>query len=257
MMACEASGMLDELLDRPAWDMWLYGSDGNTDDDDTGRDDDEDADEDDEDEDEDNSDDDSKSKKSKNAWKRPSDSDIKAMQRRISNFDEERDRDKAKIKKLGEEKSDLSKEITRLTAEGVKDEDVKKANAELTSENSKLQATVSDLQIQIAFLGDTTRQWANPSRAVKLLDRSNIEIDDKGRVTGLKTAIDELAESDPYLLVQPKDSDDDGDDTDADKGTKQQRKTGEQPTQRRSSGGRGQQARDEKLRQRFSGLRGR
>lgn len=255
-MACEYSGMLDELLNRPAGELRLIGSDG-TNDDDTGRDDDDETDEDEEDEDDDESDSDDKSKKKPAKAKPKTAAEVAAMERRIANFDEERDRDKAKIKKLGEEKTTLSKEITRLKSEGVKDEEVKQRNTELESSNARLQAANDDLRIQIAFLGDKTHNWVNPAAAVKLLDRSNIEIDDKGRVTGLKTALDELVEQNAYLLVQPaKDSDDDADGEDDKSKRPAQRKTGDQPGSQRKGSSRSQQARDDRLRQRFSGLRG-
>lgn len=252
MMACEDSGMLDELLNRPTGELWLLGSDG-SDDDDSGRDDDESTDEDDE--DEDAADGDDKSAKSKKSAKTPTAAEIAAMTRRIANFDEERDRDKAKIKKLGEDKTALSAEINRLKSEGVKDEDVKKANADLSSDNARLQALVQDLQVKNAFLGDKTRSWVDPGAAAKLLNVSNVEIDDKGRVTGLSAAIDELADKSPYLLVQAKSSKDDDGDADDDQQQRQQRKTGDQPGNTRKNGTRSQQARDDRLRQRFPGLR--
>ena len=252
-MACKDSGMLDEMLNRPTGELWLFGSDGN-DDDDSGRDDDDSTDEDDE--DDEDADGDDKSAKSKKSAKAPTAAEIAAMQRRIANFDEERDRDKAKIKKLGEDKTALNAEIARLKSEGVKDEDVKKANDQLTSANARLQAQVHDLLIKNAFLGDKTRQWVDPSAAAKLLDTSNVEIDDSGRVTGLSAAIDELADKSKYLLVQAKSSSKD-DDTDGgdDQQQRQQRKTGDQPGNTRKNGTRSQQARDDRLRQRFPGLR--
>lgn len=259
-MACKYSGMLDELLNRPTGDLWLFGSDGN-DDDDSGRDDDDDTgDEDDEDEDDDDADGDDgdKSKKSRSSKKKPkSAAEIAAMERRIANFDEERDRDKAKLKKANDSIKEKDAEISRLKSEGVKDEDVKKANIELTSENARLQTQVQQLLITNAFLGDKTRKWVDPSAAAKLLDTSNVEIDEKGKVTGLKTAIDELAERSTYLLVQEKSKDDDDADNDADNDQQERstRRTGDQPGTRRKGGPRGQQAKDDNLRQRFSGLR--
>lgn len=248
-MACKDSGMLDEMLNRPAGDLWLFGSDGD-DDDDSGRDDDDSTDEDDEDGDADGD----KASKSKKSAKAPTAAEIADMQRRIANFDEERDRDRAKRDKLGADLKKANEEIARLKSEGVKDEDVKKANTELTSDNARLQALVHDLQIKNAFLGDKTRNWVDPDAAAKLLNTSNVEIDDKGRVTGLATAIDDLAAKSPYLLVQASSKDDDAGDS-GDGQERQQRKTGDQPGNKRSNSARSQQARDDRLRQRFSGLR--
>lgn len=253
MMACEDSGMLDDLLSRPAGELRLIGSDG-TEDDDEGIDDDEDADEGDEDEDEDNSDKDSKSKKPAKTKPKTA-AEVAAMERRIANFDEERDRDKAKIKKLGEEKSKLSTEISRLKTEGIKDEEVKARNTELEATATSLQRANDDLRIQLAFVSDQTYKWVDPAAAAKLLDLSNVEIDDKGRVTGLKAALDELADKSKYLLVQPKSKDDDDADGEDDAPKPKPRATGQQPGSPRKAASRSQQAKDDKLRQRFSGLR--
>lgn len=251
-MACEYSGMLDELLNRPTGELWLFGSDGKADDDDAGSDDDDDNSEDDDDDDEGDDDGDNKSKKGASKPKLTA-AEIAALQHRVANIDDERDRDKAKLKKATDSITELKTEITRLKKDGVKDEEVKQRNTELEGENSKLQEQLNTLRIQLAFVADTTYKWVDPAAAAKLLDLSNVEIDDKGRVTGLKTALDELAEKSKYLLVQPsKDDDADGDD---DQQERKPRKTGDQPGNQRKTGSRSQQARDAKLATRFSALR--
>jgi hypothetical protein len=249
MKACEDSGMLDELLNRPTGELWLFGSDGENEPDAGG-----DGKDDPEDEEEEDPEGDEESKSKKPAKKAPTSAEIAEMQRRIANFDEERDRDKGKIKKLNDSIKDKDAEIKRLTTEGVKDEDLKSQNTELESTNFKLVSDNEELRIQIAFLGDTTHKWANPAVAAKLLDRSNIEVDDKGRVTGLKAAADELAANNAYLLVQPKSEVDDDAEGENNRQPNTQRRTGDQPGQQRK-GARSTQANDDRLRQRFSGLR--
>lgn len=251
MMACEFGGTLDDLLARPAVELRLFGSDGENDDD-SGRDDDDDDDGDDEDDDDADGEDKSKSRGSKKP-KAPTAAEVAAMQRRIANFDEERDRDKGKLKKATDSIKDKDAEIARLKKDGVKDEEVKQDNVKLERENAELLASLNELRIQIAFMGDTTHKWANPARAAKLLNLSNVEIDDKGTVTGLKTAADELAASDAYLLAKQDDDSDDGGDTEDE--PKTQRRTGDQPKPQRKGSARSQQARDDKLRSRFTGLR--
>jgi hypothetical protein len=255
-MACEDSGMLDDLLNRPAGDLRMVGSDG-TEDDDAGSDDDQDGDDED-DEDGDGDDADDKSKKKPAKAKTKTAAEVAAMERRIANFDEERDRDKRKLSKAADDLKAANTEITRLKKEGVKDEDVKNRNTELESTNARLLAENDSLRIQIAFLGDTTHEWVDPSAAVKLLDLGNVEIDDKGRVTGLKAAIDDLADKSKFLIKQPQSNDTDDDADGDDKGGRQtqRRKTGEQPGSQRQKSSRSQQARDDKLRNRFPGLRG-
>jgi hypothetical protein len=88
-------------------------------------------------------------------------------------------------------------------------ERVKKALEEAAKERDTLQATNRELQISNAFLTDNTYKWRNPATALKLLDRSKLDFDSEGNVTGMKNALEALAKSDDYLL-EPKPAAGDG-----------------------------------------------
>lgn len=90
-------------------------------------------------------------------------------------------------------------------------EKVKKDLAEAAEERDKLRATNRDLQISNAFLTDNTYEWRNPATALKLLDRSKLDFDGEGNVTGMKNALEALAKSDDYLLKPKADGGGDGD----------------------------------------------
>jgi hypothetical protein len=65
---------------------------------------------------------------------------------------------------------------------------------------TQLQETNKALALKVAFLSDNTYAWHNPERALKLVDLSQVEIEDDGSVRGLKDALKALATSDDYLI---------------------------------------------------------
>lgn len=76
------------------------------------------------------------------------------------------------------------------------------------SEAEKLAQTNEDLLIRVEFMASDKYAWKNPKTALRLLDRSDVEITDDGEVEGLEEAMDALAKAEPYLL-KGKDDDDD------------------------------------------------
>lgn len=74
------------------------------------------------------------------------------------------------------------------------------ADAQATVE--KLTAANNELALKVAFLADNTYAWHNPERALRLIDLSQVEIQDDGSVRGLKDALKALATSDAYLIKQ-------------------------------------------------------
>jgi hypothetical protein len=64
----------------------------------------------------------------------------------------------------------------------------------------KLQATNQQLALQVAFLKDNTFTWHNPESALKLVDLSQVTIEEDGSVRGLKDALKALATSNDYLV---------------------------------------------------------
>jgi predicted nucleic acid-binding Zn-ribbon protein len=71
---------------------------------------------------------------------------------------------------------------------------------EVAARAEKAEKDLADTLIANAFLTDNTHEWQNAATALKLLDRSKIEIDSDGNVTGVKDAVEALAKSDAYLL---------------------------------------------------------
>jgi hypothetical protein len=74
---------------------------------------------------------------------------------------------------------------------------------EATKQVDALRATNGELSLKVAFLEDNAYKWKNPKAAMKLVDLSQVKIEEDGSVSGLKDALKALATSDPYLL-EPK-----------------------------------------------------
>lgn len=79
---------------------------------------------------------------------------------------------------------------------------LKRDYAESQATVEKLQAANNELALKVAFLSDNTYSWHNAERALRLVDMSQLEIQDDGSVRGLKDALKALATSDPYLIKQ-------------------------------------------------------
>lgn len=79
---------------------------------------------------------------------------------------------------------------------------LKRDYADAQAQVEKLTATNRDLALKVAFLSDNTYLWHAPERALKLVDMSQLEIQEDGSVRGLKDALKALATSDPYLIKQ-------------------------------------------------------
>jgi hypothetical protein len=77
---------------------------------------------------------------------------------------------------------------------------LKRDYEEAAAQVQKLQETNNALALKVAFLSDNTYQWHNPERALKLVDLSQVEIQEDGSVRGLKDALKALATSDDYLI---------------------------------------------------------
>lgn len=64
----------------------------------------------------------------------------------------------------------------------------------------KLQVTNQQLALKVAFLTDNTYTWHNPETALKLVDLSQVTVEEDGTVSGLKDALKALATSNDYLI---------------------------------------------------------
>lgn len=163
-------------------------------------------DEDDDDEDDESGDDEDKSKKSK--AKKPTPEQLKIQQ-----LTAESKKYRLKNRTHRSTIADLQKQIDELKAgkttkakakDKANDEDESEDNSEeLRTSNTKvdqLTRTNEDLLIRLEFMASNKHKWKNPKAALKLLDLSDVEIDEDGDIDGLDEAIDKLAEAEPYLL---------------------------------------------------------
>jgi len=82
---------------------------------------------------------------------------------------------------------------------------------ELEPQIEALGSTVRDLRLQVAFLSANEFTWHDPEDALRLADMDGVEIDDDGKVIGLKDALKKLATSKPHLVKKEQSSDDDED----------------------------------------------
>lgn len=107
----------------------------------------------------------------------------------------------ARMKAADKRAADFEAKFKQLTEKDLPEvEKLKRNFEETTKQVESLRTTNSKLALENAFLSDNTYDWHNPKRAMQVLDRSNVEINEDGTVTGLKEALKALASSDPYLL---------------------------------------------------------
>jgi hypothetical protein len=64
----------------------------------------------------------------------------------------------------------------------------------------KAEEALTKQKLDNAFLESNTVKWKNAKTAMKLIDLSEVKINDDGEVDGMDKAIKALAKSDPYLL---------------------------------------------------------
>lgn len=165
--------------------------------------------------DEDEPDDDEEDPEGSDKSGKGSDEDAeKDPQKKISALEDEKNRQYRRRKDAERERDDLKARLDALENKDKPETDLlKKENETLKSTNESLQTDLTGARLQIAFLQDNTYEWHNPGRALKLADLSEVEIDDDGKVHGLKAALDALVKTDPYLVKDKTTSKDDKDKT--------------------------------------------
>lgn len=196
---CTEGVTLDELLNRPTGLLVLVGAEDdpadadNVDDSDEDEDDDEDADadaDDDDEEDDDDSDEKSKKKKSKK---------LTETEQEIADLKEDRDRHKRR-RAAGEERiTKLLADIEDLKGKGTTDEKLKGELADTTKERDNLRTQNETLQMQVAFISDTSVKWKDPEAALRLVDLSDVTFEN-GKAVGLGAALRKLAKEKAYLV---------------------------------------------------------
>ena len=173
--------------------------------------------EDDEDEDESEEDDEEDSKKDKPKSKKDDEDEDDDEKPRYTQA--EYDKLRRRMKAADKRASDTEARIRNLENKGRKPEEVQ--SEELTAARSdveRLQGQNRDLQLQLAFYRSNTVEWADPSDALRLLDLSEIEVDDDGTVNAreLRAALKDLARRKPHLVKKSRASDTDDEDDDSD-----------------------------------------
>lgn len=123
------------------------------------------------------------------------------------------------------ETQDLLKEVRR-ELKGYRDKD--KKPEELTAEElrearekaDRLTARQQEMALENAFLKSNVVDWEDPEDALRLVDLSDVDVDDDGTVDrkALRAALRDLARRKPHLVKKSKvrDQDEDDDDTDDD-----------------------------------------
>lgn len=79
-------------------------------------------------------------------------------------------------------------------------EKLKRDFEDTVKQRDSLKDSVNQLALDNAFLKENSVTWHSPETALKLVDRSQVTIDDDGTVHGMKEALTALAKSNPYLV---------------------------------------------------------
>lgn len=137
----------------------------------------------------------------------------------ISNLKDENKRRRIRARNQRNEILELKRQLAAKGKEKTEGDDSGEKPVD-DSRVRELEKTNEDLLIRLEFMGSSKFRWKNPRQALKLLDLSNVTIGDGGEIDGLDDAIEELAESDPYLLEETKS------DSSSSSETKTGRKTG-------------------------------
>lgn len=125
-----------------------------------------------------------------------SQADFDALTNRLRAADQKREEAQKALKELVEKDLPAQQKLQKELAE---------ANAE----RDKLREDLRKTRMENAFLNDNTFKWKNPKTALKLADLSKVEIDEDGTVRNLSAALEALAKSDPYLLEDKEEDDED------------------------------------------------
>lgn len=128
----------------------------------------------------------------------------KARQEALAELERTRERMRAADKRASAAESRLKELETKDLPEIEK---IKGELQEATADRDRLSEQLRQTRLESAFLRSNRIEWKNPGTALKLADLSGVDIDDEGRVTGLDKALEALAKSDPYLVKEKSEGD--------------------------------------------------
>lgn len=139
----------------------------------------------------------------------PNDEDSKSKDgnpdAKIEDLEQEKERHFRRRKEAEKRAEELERELAELKGKDTPEQEKLQAKVdELTTSVNSLTESLTNSRLEVAFLKDNSYSWHNPGRALALADLSEVEIDDDGKVHGLKAALDKLAKSDPYLIQEGK-----------------------------------------------------
>jgi hypothetical protein len=209
--------------------IWpIAGADGSEDDDADADDDGDDDDTDDQDDDGDGADKSKKDKSKKDDKKDDDEDDVAFWHARADRF-------KSRMEAADRRATAAERENVRLKAgkDDALDEHGKQDLKDAVARASKAEDSLGSLRLKVAILSDTTFAWEDPELVLAALASDDtVEIDEDGKVVGVKQALKSLAKHKPFLVKKavakddPKDDDDAEDDDDED----------EEPPKKRTSG---------------------
>lgn len=189
----------------------LFGStkmededDDEDDEDEDDHDDDEDESDEDEDEDDDEDDESDDDKKSKGKAKvDPKDKRIQEISAEAKKYRLKNREHRNRIAELERQLAEKGSKPKSKEKDSESDDNDDKSAEEIRKEKQRSAELERRLEVQTIrneFLADSSVKWLNPRAAFKLLDLTDVEIDEDGEVVGLDDAIKELARTDAYLV---------------------------------------------------------
>jgi hypothetical protein len=117
--------------------------------------------------------------------------------------DSELERVRNRMRAADKRASDLEKQLKAIAD---KDKtDLQRATdeaAEAKKAHADLLESLRSTRLQNAFLNDTSVTWNDPADAFALMDKSDLEIDDEGKISGMANAIKKLAAAKKYLVKE-------------------------------------------------------
>ncbi|MCL2463125.1 MAG: phage scaffolding protein [Defluviitaleaceae bacterium] len=113
----------------------------------------------------------------------------------------------AKVDGLNEQLGQRDKDLTELKKTAGDNADLKKQLDDLTARNKQSQtdyeAKIKDLTVSSAIKSALAGKTHDPDLTMGLIDRTKLEMDDKGNITkGLDDQLKGLRESKPFLFAQ-------------------------------------------------------
>jgi hypothetical protein len=200
MKKCTYGLSLDELITYPTGLLVLIGAE---DDNDSESEDDGDEDGEGGDDEDDESDDDDENSGEDGDKKSKKKAEPDSKDRKITALEKEKQRHYDRRKQAEKDLAEANKEITRLKKDGVTDPELVTANTQLTTDLASARSENRELRIKLAFFTRDVSRWVDPEDALKLLDLTQVEIDDDASGIGMDSAVDALAKK-KHLLKSSK-----------------------------------------------------